>query len=88
MPNAAERKEEARETGLFFHLAQMTGIVATLLFLPVGALLGLAAFLLLGVSPHAWLTFGETFNGPLGLVAWWFASLLPAAIYAAFFMQQ
>jgi hypothetical protein len=88
MRNAAERNEEARETGLFFRLAEMSAIVATLLFLPLGALLGLGAWLAFGIAPHAWLTFGETFNGPLGLVAWWAASLLPATIYAAILMQE
>ena len=57
-------------------------MVATL-FMPAAALLAALCVALFDVSPHALVTFGDTFNEPLGLVAWWFVSLIPASAYAA-----
>jgi hypothetical protein len=57
-------------------------VVATL-FMPAAALLAALCVALFDVSPHAFVTFGDTFNEPLGLVAWWFVLLIPASAYAA-----
>jgi len=63
-------------------VAVMACIVATLLLLPVGALLALVCELAFGVSPHSFVTFDDTFNEPVGVLAWWAAALLPAGVYA------
>ena len=62
-------------------LAVLTAVVATL-FMPAAALLGALCVVLFDVSPHAFVTFGGTFNAPLGLMAWWAALLPPAWLYA------
>jgi hypothetical protein len=63
----------------------MAAITTTLLWLPVGALLGLVCFALLGISFHAFLTFADTVNGFQGLLVWWVLGFLPALAYAAYF---
>jgi hypothetical protein len=63
----------------------MAAITTTLLWLPVGALLALLCFALLGVSFHAFLTFGDTFNRFLGVLVWWVLGFVPAFAYAACF---
>ena len=60
----------------------LSAVIATL-FMPAAALLAAVYVTLSGVSPHAFVTFGDTFNEPIGLVAWWFAVLVPASVYAA-----
>jgi hypothetical protein len=62
----------------------MAAIVATLLFLPVGALLAFLCFGLLGISLHAFVTFGGTLSVFQGLLAWWILDFVPALAYAAY----
>ena len=64
----------------------MSAIVATLAFVPVGVFLTGVCFLL-DVSLRSFLTFGGTFSEPVGLLAWWTASLVPAAVYTALCMR-
>ena len=52
------------------------------LFMPAAALFAVVWAMLFDVSPHAFVTFGDLFNEPLGLVAWWVACLVPASAYA------
>ena len=63
----------------------MAAVTTTLLWLPVGALLALLCFALLGISFHAFLTFADTLNRFQGLLAWWLLGFLPAFAYAAYF---
>ena len=60
----------------------MAAIVATLLVCPVGALLALLSFILLGISLHAFVTFGGTLSALQGVLAWWLVSFVPALAYA------
>ena len=60
----------------------MAMIVTTMLWLPAGVLVGAACYLAFGISPHAFVTFGGTFSGPVGMAAWWLLGLLPASVYA------
>jgi hypothetical protein len=69
------------------HIGVMTAIVATLVFLPVGLLLALACVLLLGLSPHAVLSFGGAMSEPLGAIAWWLGSLVPAGVYSVWCLR-
>jgi hypothetical protein len=62
----------------------MSAIVATLALMPLGALTALVCALVPSFSLHAVVTFGGTFHGAVGLLAWWAALLAPAAVYAAF----
>jgi hypothetical protein len=64
-------------------MAVMTAIVATLVVVPLAALLAGVSTLVFGASPYAVVTFGGTFSAPVGLVAWWALSLIPAGIYVA-----
>jgi hypothetical protein len=52
------------------------------LFMPAAALFAVVWALLFDISPHAFVTFGDLFNEPLGLLAWWVACLVPASAYA------
>jgi hypothetical protein len=70
-----------RPTGLQ-HVA-LAGLVATLLFLPLGALLALLCYLIFDVSLHAFVTFGDRLSEPFGLVAWWVIAWLLARAYVA-----
>ena len=60
----------------------MAAIVTTLLSIPVGALLALLCYAVLGTSFEAFLTFADTFDRFHGLVAWWMVLFLPALAYA------
>jgi len=62
----------------------MAAIVATLLFLPVGALLAFLCFGLLGTSLHAFVTFGGALSAFQGILAWWILDFVPALAYAAY----
>ena len=64
----------------------MAIIVATALFVPVGALCALAAFLVFRVSLHGFLTFGGSLTALQGVMAWWAIFLAPALVYAAYVM--
>jgi hypothetical protein len=68
--------EPARQTFL------MAAIVATLLYVPVGALLGLASFAFFGTPAHAFVTFGGALGPLAGLALWWLAAYLAALAYA------
>lgn len=61
----------------------MAAIVATLLFLPVGAVLALSLFAVLGVSFRGFVTFGGALNDFAGVLAWWTLAFLAALVYAA-----
>ncbi len=61
----------------------MAAIVATLMFLPVGAILALSGFAVFGISFDAFLTFGRALDGFQGLLAWWTLGFLTALPYAA-----
>ena len=60
----------------------MTAVVATLLCIPVGALLAGISFLVFGVPLHTFVTFGGHFSEPVGLIVWWAAGFAPALVYA------
>ena len=64
----------------------MAAIVATLLWLPVGALLAWLSFGILDISPHAFVTFGDALNRFQGLLAWWAFGFLAALAYVAFLL--
>ena len=73
--------------GLLPQLFVMAAIVNTALFLPIGAILALLAYLLFGVSLLAFLTFGDVLGNTVeGLVAWWTLFLIPSLAYAAYAM--
>jgi hypothetical protein len=59
----------------------MAAIVATLA-LPVAGFFAWIASLVFGFSFYGLVTFGGTLSGPLGLLAWWAACLIPSWIYA------
>jgi hypothetical protein len=56
--------------------------------MPVVALLAAACVVVFGVSPHAVVTFGDTFSEPVGLLAWWAGLLPPACAYAVFCLHH
>jgi hypothetical protein len=62
-------------------------VLATL-FMPVVALLAAVCVLVFNLSPHAVITFGGTFNEPIGLLAWWAALLPPSWAYALFCLHS
>ena len=41
-----------------------------------------------GLSPHSVVTFGDVFNEPVGLLAWWATLLPPSLAYAVFCLHQ
>ena len=61
----------------------LAAIVDTLMCLPVGALLALFGFAVLGMPFHDLLTFEGALNGFQGLLAWWALGFLGALPYAA-----
>jgi len=66
----------------------MAAIVTTMLCGPVGALLALFSFAVLGISFHSFLTFGDRLNAVGGLFAWWALAFVPAFGYAVFAMPE
>ncbi len=64
----------------------MAAIVTTALFVPVGAIVALAAVGLFGVSLRALVTFGGWLPAVPGLAAWWLILFVPALVYAAYVM--
>lgn len=66
----------------------MAAIVATLLCLPIGALVALLAFLAFDVPLLGFLTFGGALNVFAGLLAWWMVAFLAALLYAVFAMPE
>jgi len=75
-------KKGPGDRAFYPEVAVLSAVIATL-FMPAAALLAALCVTLFDVSPHAFVTFGDTFNEPIGLVAWWFAVLVPASVYAA-----
>lgn len=67
-------------------LMVMAAITATLMCLPVGAVLALLAYAVLGISFHAFLTFAGALNNFAGVLAWWALAFLAALPYAAYAM--
>lgn len=63
-------------------VAVMAAIVATLVYLPLGALVALA-LRLSGVPFDAMLTFGGELHAALGLLVWWLFAFAGACGYAA-----
>ena len=66
----------------------MAALVATLLWLPAGALLALFSRFMLGTSVEAFVTFGGRMNEFVGVLAWWALAFLASLIYAAFCMPE
>jgi hypothetical protein len=60
----------------------MGAIVATLMVLPVGALLALLSFAFLGTSLAEFLSFGRALPVYAGLLAWWALAFLASLVYA------
>jgi hypothetical protein len=56
--------------------------------MPAVALLAAVGVVVFDVSPHAVVTFGDTFNEPVGLMAWWTALLPPAFAYAVLCLRD
>ena len=73
-----------RRLGSIFQLMVMAAIVTTMLCWPVGALLAWFCFAVLGISFHAFATFGGALNGFQWLLVWWTLGFLPALAYAAY----
>lgn len=72
----------------FVQALTMAAIVATLLYLPVGAVLALLAYLLLDVPVQSVLTFGGALHLVAGLLAWWTVAFVAAVLYAGFAMPE
>ena len=66
----------------------MAAIVATLLCVPVGALLALLAYVFLDVPVQSLLTFGGALHAVAGLLAWWTVAFVAAVVYAVFAMPE
>ena len=66
-----------------YAVATMAAIVATLAYLPVGALVAILAFGAFDVPIHSLLTLGGQIHVVAGLVLWWGIAYLPALLYAA-----
>jgi hypothetical protein len=64
----------------------MAAIVATALYVPLAGLFALLAFILFGVSPAEFITFGGALSLLDGLVVWWAVMLVLALVYAAYLM--
>ena len=64
----------------------MAAVVDSALFLPLGALLALAAFVFFGIPLHSFITFGSLLTALEGLIAWWTVLLVPSLVYAAYMM--
>jgi hypothetical protein len=69
-------------------IALMAAIVTTLLCVPVGVLLALLSFAVLGTSIHAFVTLGERLNAFGGLLVWWVVVFVPSFGYATFAMPE
>ena len=92
--SATQTAKEARDNRAFYlavpktmvtpyAVAMMAAIVATLAYLPVGALVAILAFGAFDVPLHSLLTFGGQIHIVAGLVVWWGIAYLPALLYAA-----
>ena len=65
-------------------MAVMAAVVTTMLFWPIGALLALACFLVLGIPVESLVTLGHTFYAWAGLLVWWAIGYLPAFAYSVY----
>jgi hypothetical protein len=63
-------------------IAFMAAIVATLLCVPLGTILGALFVGVLDGSVHSFVTFGGSFYPVIGLMLWWLISYVPAFLYA------
>ena len=72
----------------FLQALMMAAIVATLLCLPVGAVLAVLAYLFLDVPMQSILTFGGALHAVAGLLAWWTVAFIAAVVYAVFAMPE
>jgi len=93
--SAAQATKEARDDRAFYlavpetrmvtasETAVMAAIVATLAYLPVGALVAIVAFGAFDVPLDSLLTFGGRIHIVAGLALWWGIVYLPSLVYAA-----
>jgi hypothetical protein len=72
----------------FLQALMMAAIVATLLCLPVGAVLAVLTYLFLDVPMQSILTFGGALHAVAGLLAWWTVAFVAAVVYAVFAMPE
>jgi hypothetical protein len=81
---------DPRKFSLFAQCARQTfvmaAIVATLLCIPLAALLALLSLGLLDIPLQSFLTFGGRANAFVGVLLWWAIAFVPALAYAAFAM--
>ena len=61
----------------------MAAVVATLAYIPIGALIAILAFAAFDIPLHSLLTFGGQMHAAAGLAAWWAILYLPALLYSA-----
>lgn len=66
----------------------MAALVATLLWVPLGAALALFCYFVLGVPVEGFITFAGRFNAFVGILAWWALAFLASLIYSAFCMPE
>lgn len=64
----------------------MATIVATALYVPVGAVIALLAFALFRVPLESLLTFGGWLGLLDGVVAWWVILFVPSLVYSIYVM--
>jgi hypothetical protein len=86
--SATQATKEARDDRAFYLVALMAAIVATLAYVPIGALVAILAFGAFDVPLHSLLTFGEQIHIVAGLALWWGIAYLPALLYAAVCMRN
>ena len=92
---ARQTTKEARDDRAFFsafpkatvvkayEVALMAAIVTTLVYVPVGALVAVLAFVAFDVPLHSLLSFSGDIHIVAGLALWWGIAFLPATVYAA-----
>jgi hypothetical protein len=94
--SATQATKEARDDRAFYlavpkitpyAVALMAAIVATLAYIPVGALVAILAFGAFDVPLHSLLTVGGQIHIVAGLALWWGIAYLPALLYAAVCMR-
>ena len=81
--SATPAANEARDDRAFYLVPLMAAIVATLAYLPVGALVAILAFGAFDVPLHSLLTLGGQVHIAAGLALGWGIAYLPALLYAA-----
>jgi hypothetical protein len=95
MPSPGELQSSPRDAGRaalparpMVQTLAIAALVATLLWLPVSAALALLCAVVLGISFHAFVTFGGNLSPAAGLLTWWALALLPATVYARLLKQS